>query len=195
MRRFSFLLITYFISQIGTAFAGWEADRDSAYACFDAVRADPQYKIIVAKLVRANPTLDQLADETVPTDSEAGAIRSRAQRDLACRQMELAAVRKYHPFLTTAYEIRHFQIDLVHVQLIQRRISYGNANRLLQESHLEYRGREERYVQARNDAERRAIADVFARDATRTRSESRIPQGASRITCRWIGSTLYCDAY
>jgi hypothetical protein len=186
-------------SQTELAIAGlfgssWEDDRDKASSCFDSVYYAPEFREISDKLPIANPTLQQLSDESVPTESEAQKIRDRVDRARRCRELMMSAIREHHPYLLSAIELRYFQADIVYVQLLQRRITFGNANRLLQESWLQLREREDRYDQARSEEQRRALAESM-RDLSRQAQSSPPPAGTGRMTCRWIGPTLYCDSY
>ncbi len=136
--------------------------------------------------------MSQLADESLPTVEEVPIIRQRAERLQACRETMLVAVRRHHPYLAPVLELRNFKFKIVYVELMQRRISYGNANRLLHEAWLEARAAEAQYDRARSEAERRALAESFDRMDRQVRSP---PPGSGRMTCRWIGATLYCDPY
>lgn len=81
----------------------------------------------------------------------------------------LAAVGGHHPALLHAHELRYFQTDLVYVKLIQRQITFGNANRLMNESYLEFWQRIVAYDRARSDAERRQQAEENRRLADQAR--------------------------
>jgi hypothetical protein len=174
--------------------ASWESDAGEARACFSRVDGDPSLKGINGKLVRRDPTLNQLADQSIPNEYEVQLIDRRAQSERSCRELMLSAVQKHHPYLTSAYQIRFFQFDVVYLQLLQRRINFGNANRLLHEAYLNFSEREDRYLQAESDQQRRALADSM-RDLSRQAQSSPPPSGTGRMTCRWIGPTLYCDPY
>ena len=172
--------------------SGWEDDRGKAESCVISLDRDPELQLINTRLVRRDPALAQLADEGIPNESEAQQVSLLSQRLHPCRQMLLAAVRKHHPWFTSAYEIRFFQIDLVFLQLVKRRITFGNANRLLHEAYLEFSAREDAYFQARSDEQRRAFAESLRSIQPQVGPQ---PPGLGRMTCRWVRSTLYCDPY
>jgi hypothetical protein len=174
--------------------SSWAEMRDSANACFDAIDDQAEFRALNLKLPPGKPTIDNLADESLPNDSELGALRNRASLAASCREKMLSAMREHHPYLLPALELRYFQVDLVYVQLMQRRITFGNANRLIEQSYLEFAAREAEYDRARNDEQRRALADSM-RDLSRQAQSSPPPSGTGRMTCRWIGPTLYCDSY
>jgi hypothetical protein len=109
--------------------------------------------------------------------------------------MQLAANRKHHPFLAPALELRNFQDDVVFSQLLQRRITYGNAARLLHQSWLEFKTREAQYNQTQTEGQRRALAESLDALARQARAAAPPLPGAARLSCRWVGPTLYCDAY
>lgn len=201
MKRFlatwSFALLMAIIAALpASAFrSGWEAERQKVSACFDQAYADPALQGLFTRLaVLREPTLAQLADDGLATDADIAAVRARDNSVRGCRAMNLAAVSKYHPYLRPAYEIRYFQSDVVLVQFIQRRITYGNANMLLKQAHLDFVQREARYFQALSDAQRRAEAESLS-DIARRSQNPQIPGGSGRLTCRWVGATLYCDPY
>lgn len=183
----------------GAASAGlfgsdWNDDAQKTRECLAEVDRAQELQALNSRLVRRDPTLAQLADEGIPTDLDAQAVRLRAEREKPCRALTLEAVRRHRPPLMSAYNIRFFQMDIVYVQLLQRRITFGNANRLMQESHLSFAERESQYLRARSEAERQALAESLDGIAKQMQS-SPPPPGAGRLTCRWVGPTLYCDPY
>jgi hypothetical protein len=200
MRIFPVAAVTAIVLALALPAAGglfgssWAEERDKANRCYELVDRDPEFRSLYVKLAIDSPTLDQLADMTLPTESEAMLIRGLAGKRVPCREGMLAALREHHPFLVSSYEIRNFQWDIVYAQLMNRRITFGNANRLIHQSELEFRKRQEKYNQARSDEQRRALADSM-RDLSRQAQSSPPPSGSGRMTCRWIGPTLYCDPY
>lgn len=174
--------------------SGWDEARDKVNACTADVDKSPRLSSLNARLVRRNPTLVQLADESLPSETDAADVKVRAEMEGPCRSSMLAALGEHHPGLRPAYQLRYLQTDLVYVKLLQRRISFGNANRLLHESWIELDGRQQAYNRAQSDAERRAIGESLDRLA-RAAQASPPPAGTGRLTCRWIGPTLYCDPY
>ena len=189
------LIFTTLPAAAGLFGSSWDEDIGKAAACVDAVAAQPESQAMAQKLVIQEPTLDQLSDRSIPTEAEAQEIRRGTAAVRPCRELTLAALRKHHPFLVSTFQLRFFQVDLVYVQLIQRRIAFGDANRLMQESWLEFRRNQEQYAQARADAERRAQAEAVDALMRQAHSAPPPPPGARRLNCRWIGPTLYCDAY
>lgn len=186
------LFASVLIFQTGDARADWQDDTKRANDCYADAARDPAIQILHHRLaLGSEPTLDQLADEGFATDADISAARLRDERTRPCREVLLASAAKHHPFLRPAYQMRFFQTDLVLVQFMQRRITYGNANMLLKQSYLDFAEREARYFQAQSEAQRRAVAESMDSLA----QSPRIPTGSGRMTCRWVGSTLYCDPY
>lgn len=184
------------IALLQNALAGtWQEESGNALTCYDNVSRDAQLLPLRSKLAPGRPTLQQLADETLPTREEVSLIRLRAERLEVCRNLMLAAAKKHHPYLAPALELRDFKLKLVYVQLMQQRITYGNANRLLHEAWLEFQAAQADYDRAQTDAQRRAVGENLDRLARNAQSsQPRLP-ASGRMTCRWVGPTLYCDPY
>jgi hypothetical protein len=172
----------------------WSDKRDSANACYDQVDRDNEFVGLRTRLVFDSPTLQQISDESFPGGNDTDIIARLWQKYATCRAMMIDAMREYHPYLLPAYEIRNFQWDVVVTELVKRRITFGNANRLIHEAELIYRQRKAAYDQARSDRQRQAIADSLRADAARP-GASGFPSGSGRLKCRWVGSTLVCDPY
>lgn len=173
----------------------FKEDEQKALRCFTQVDNDPSVHPVTGRVVRRDPSLSQLADEAIPDENESRAIQVRAEREVACRELLLAAAREHRAPLISAYQVRFFQTDLVYTQLMKRRITFGNANRLIQEAYLAFSAREDQYLQARNDAQRRAIADSLNQISQQARTPPPPYPSSGRLTCRWVGPTLYCDPY
>lgn len=175
--------------------SGWEEDQGRALACFRSADADPDARFLAIKVaISSTPTMEQLSDERLPSSAEVPVIRRGLSLRQPCRQMLLEANRKHHPYLAPAVELRFFQDDLVFVELLKSRISYGNATRLLQQSFLEFKAREATYNRANSDAQRRAAAESLDRANWRAQVGS-APPGTGRMTCRWVGQALHCESY
>jgi hypothetical protein len=176
----------------GTLGPSWQTERDKANSCFQNADRDSSVSLIVARFVRRNPDSAHLADEAIPNESEAQAVQNRARLEGPCRELMLTAVRNHHPLLLSTYKIRYFQSDLVYEKLIQRRISFGNANRLMKESYLTLWIQQTLYDEARSEHERRAVAEMSDRLAKHTQFTLLPLPGPGRLTCHWVGPTLYC---
>lgn len=180
----------------GTAQArSFEDERAAANACLAEVNSDSTLELS-STLTAANPTLEHMTDAKLPTEQDAQRIRAASPRVKKCRGMMLDAVKEFHPFLLPAYEILYWQRDLVYAQLVERRITFGNANRLLNEAFLEFRQREVRYMEAQSERARLEEAErnrSFAEQARQTQQAIRDSYTPPRFyTCYWQGSVLTC---
>lgn len=206
--NFGGLMLRQFLALLAIAFAtlpahaglfssGWEDDMDKVEVCFKPLETDSDVQFLEAKVQvdksRPPPTVVQLSDDAFPTPGDVEIMRRATAKRQPCRDMVAAAFRKHHPYLASAVERRFFQNDVVFVELFKQRISYGNATRLIHEAFLEYESLRTRYDQARDEEQRRAFGDYMRRSQ---QQQPVIPfPNTSKATCRWVGSTLYCDSY
>ncbi len=190
---FAFVVVIVIHAQ--PALADWPSESRRAEECTIAVDRDTRLQSLNVRLARRDPTLQQLADEGLASEADARSVALRQDLELPCRNIVLSALREFHPHLVSAYQLRYLQSDMVYVKLLQRRITFGNANRLLQESWIELARRQEQYNRARNEEERRAIADSLNQISQQARTPPPPYPSSGRLTCRWVGPTLYCDAY
>ncbi len=174
--------------------SAWDEALEARDKCNNAVRAEPRYQGILAKIVvgREAPTFAQLSDDTVPTEEEAGLLQTFTTASEPCRAIYRKAVERDHPWMLNSVDRFYFQQDVVMIELVKRRITWGNANRLRRESRLSYEQAWDAYDKARSDAERRAIADSLDKIGDTIRNQPP-PPGSGRVTCRWLGPTLICD--
>lgn len=195
MRFFLTLLATVLACTLASA-RTFEEDRDAANACFRARDAAPELQRLAQRLAYADPTSSQLADSGVASAEEQSAIQRRQNAGAQCREMMLAATRANHPWLTSAFEIRYLQIDLVLMKLLERRITFGAANRLMHDSFLELSGRLERYAQLVAEQDRREQAErdrQTAEEARRWRDSMKSTYAPPKVVvCSWRGSLLIC---
>lgn len=175
----------------------WAGAVDDADRCTEAVTRDGAFAGLGRKLVpEGTPNLDQLTDDSIASAAEIELIRQRSSRMLPCREIILNAARRHHPLLVSALEVFYFQADMVYVQLIKQRITFGNANKLLRESGLEYEARERAYFQAQSDQQRQEQAERDRRLADQARrwrdSIDRDYPPGKVTTCSWNASMLVC---
>jgi hypothetical protein len=83
---FAAVALTLLSSQYAKS-ADWEQEAGKAVSCYDEVRRVPELQPLDLKLAPGQPTLDQLADETVPTPNEVALIRLRSDRTEICRNL------------------------------------------------------------------------------------------------------------
>jgi len=84
----------------------------------------------------AEITAQMLSIETRPTVSDVRAIRALSNIQIECRAKMVAAMGQA-PQMVARYEALNFKTDLVVAKLLNRKISFGDANRLLKEAYLD----------------------------------------------------------
>lgn len=160
-----------------------------------------------------------LSIESIPTKAEVAGIRAYADARSQCRSKTVGEYRVHAPQRVPLLEEIGFKSDLVIAQLISRRISYGNANRLLKEAYLaglsqwseatrrelaeaqqmemqrrDMRIREQR-AEAEEQAARAATLATLPKPAQPLILQSpSVPNQSVRTYCYWVGSTLSCNS-
>jgi hypothetical protein len=175
------------------------ADRDMADVVkyCEKKRSNPEVKPIVGKLPIVNIdeiTPEMLAIDTIPTAEEVEAIRalSRDQRD--CRDRIEATSNDHWPTQAATRRELAMRTDLVTAELLKRRLTFGNANRLLQEAAVEAEGRltEERKEQIAMAREQEAEAWRTIGDGIRAIAGSQTPE-QNGDPCTWVGNSVNCQ--
>jgi hypothetical protein len=96
--------------------------------CVDIVRLKPRYAAIVPHLSpigTATFTLQQLADETVPTAQDAQDLASYAGETRPCYEHYAQSVAAITPASGPIIEQENSDIDAIYVQLEQRQLTWG----------------------------------------------------------------------
>jgi hypothetical protein len=160
-------------------------------------RSNPAVAPVVGKLPIVNVdeiTPDMLALDAVPTPEEVEAIRalSRDQRD--CRDRIEATAKDHWPTQAATRRELAMRLDLVTAQLLQRNLTYGNANRLYQEAALEAEGRltDERREQIAQARQQEAEAWRTIGDSIRAIAGAQKPE-QSGDPCTWVGNSVNCQ--
>lgn len=162
-------------------------------------------------------TVKMLSLEQVPSAKDVVAIELLAEAQKECRAKELAMLQGGGSQQATVLETRNFQSELVLAELMKRRMSYGNANRLLKEvslsasNALSAQEREALKLAQEREFENRRIAaqeaaasaqlqaaDAARRSADAQRAAAMAPEPMklpkSEVTnCQWIGTSLTCN--
>jgi len=161
-------------------------------------RSNPAVVPVVGKLPIVNVdeiTPDMLALDAVPTPEEVEAIRalSRDQRD--CRDRIEATAKDHWPTQAATRRELAMRLDLVTAQLLQRNLTYGNANRLYQEAALEAEGRltDERKEQIAQAREQEVEAWRTIGDSIRAIAGTQKPEQTGD-PCTWVGNSVNCRA-
>jgi hypothetical protein len=173
-------------------------DREDANALCEKLRTDPAIRPIVGKLPIVSPdeiTPEMMAIETSPSDAELDAIKALSRDQHACRQHLRAVTREHEPTRLANHDELSMKLDLVTAELLQRKMSYGNANRLYREAALEASNK--LTEQAKNE-----LADAEDREAATWRSLAQSLVGAAKPptpkadrTCSWVDSSVDCKGH
>lgn len=175
-----------------------DMDMTGAVKYCEKKRSNPEVQVLNGKLPIVHVdeiTPEMLIIDGMPTEAEVTAIRalSRDQRD--CRDRIEMVAKDQWPTQTAARKELAMKVDLVTAQLLRRNLSYGNANRLMQEAALEAEGkftqdRKEQLAQARlQEVEAwRTIGDGVRAIAGTQRPE---PSGDP---CTWVDNNVNCRA-
>lgn len=110
---------------------GLQIAKQRADDCFQKIDGNPLYQNINQRLPsdpnQATPM--QMADESIPTDEDVQIMISRNNESALCRgqfiEDHMQVVPSIIPFMTEYY----YSCDLVAVDLIQRKTSWGEANK------------------------------------------------------------------
>jgi len=195
-------LATFAVALGGCSFVrSYVADHDMASVVkyCEKKRSNPDVQPVVGKLPIVNVdeiTPEMLALESVPTPEEVEAIRalSRDQRD--CRDRIDAVAKDHWPTQAATRRELALRLDLVTAQLLQRNLTYGNANRLYQEAALDAEGRltDERKEQIAQARAQEAEAWRTIGDSIRAIAGSQKPEPTGD-PCTWVDNNVDCRAH
>ena len=176
-----------------------DMDMSDAVKYCEKKRSNPEVAMLRGKvpLVHVDEiTPEMLAIDDTPTPAEVEAIRalSRDQRD--CRDKIDATANDHWPTQSATRKELAMKLDLVTAQLLKRNLTFGNANRLMQEAALEAEGkftqdRKEQLAQARaQEVETwRTIGDSVRAIAGTQKPD---PSGDP---CTWVDNNVACSAH
>lgn len=177
-----------FLQGCMTRAEAWKESEAGIAACFKQMDEDPALAQVNSKYARREPTPAQLADNSVPTESEAEQLRTRVERTKPCRALRLAAVRDTEPLLEPAYAILYYQADQVFSYLQQQAVTYGTANKLSGQALQMFRSRENKYFSG-SEAERVSLAAELTDELQRAHSE---PPPTPDRRCSWQDLNIVC---
>jgi hypothetical protein len=176
-----------------------DMDMTGAVKYCEKTRSHPEVQPVAGKLPLVHVdeiTPEMLIIETVPTEAEVVAIRALSREQRACRDRVEMVAKDHWPTQTAARKELAMKVDLVTAQLLMRKLTYGNANRLMQEAALEAEGkftqdRKEQLAQARAQAVEtwRTIGDSVRAIAGTQKPE---PSGDP---CTWVEDSVACSAH
>lgn len=176
-----------------------DMDMTGAVKYCEKKRSNPEVQPIAGKLpiVHVDEIVpEMLIIDDVPTEREVEAIRalSRDQRD--CRDRIDMVANDHFPTQTAARKELAMKIDLVTAQLLRRNLTYGNANRLMQEAALEAEGR---FTQDRKEQLAQARAQEVEAwrtigDGVRAIAGTQKPEQTGD-PCTWVDNSVDCRAH
>jgi hypothetical protein len=197
-RQFAVLLLVALASGGCAAVRDYVAqvDESGAMAFCESRRDNPEVKPLAGLLPIVSVdeiSPEMLALETVPTPTQVKAIRALSHDQHACREKMDADAREHWPTQSATRRELGLKLDLVTAELLKRRISFGNANRLYQEAALVADGkltddRKEQLAQARDQESTawRTIADGIRAIAGAPQTEQ------TQDPCTWAGNRISC---
>jgi hypothetical protein len=161
---------------------------------------DPVLKPLAGKIPMLSATeitVEMLSLETVPSPTEAKAVGKLTEAHKRCANDFFSAGER-----TDAFK---FKRDLVLAELMKRRISYGNANRLLRQAQLEALNQ---WTEQANQESARAQAAEFERQRIQIQQQqadaqtraawaatmSALYRPTSTTNCSWYGQDMRCTS-
>ena len=184
-------LVLALASLSGCAIVAQREQNEIGAWCDDKMRGDPAMTAIRTKLgLWTNPTItfDMLTISDIPTDDEVRAIRHKQVIAEECWARSLSSLSSNSPRSVSATEIYKMKLDLVTARLVEKTISYGNANRLYKEARIAYIEAIGRVnAQTSNEA-----AQLLALQALLQNTNQ---QQSTLTTCNWAGTTLTCRSF
>ena len=174
-----------------------ELDETSATAYCETKRNNAAVRILAGKLPIVSVdeiTPEMLALNAIPSPQEVDAIRilSRDQRD--CRDKMDVVAKEHWPTQIALRKNLSLKLDLVTAELLNRRVSYGNANKLYQEAALEAEGllSVERKEQIEQSRAQEAMAWRTVSEGIRAIAGTQKPEPTAD-PCTWAGNRVNCN--
>lgn len=187
-----------------------------AQACYEGVRRDKKYLVVGHKLYlnpQNSPSLAVMSNPDLANDAEVEALHSIYQLSQPCRRIEIEAASKVHPLFAGFYANLYSQYDGVTLGLVNRSLTWGQANHKLQEV-AAWRVTEEtnmnRIIKAEMElsheaeiAQRQIIAQSIAQWSYQQQALANqramintMNQPHHTITnCDWFGRSLSCRSF
>ncbi len=117
---------------ISTLTADIQASEQRAYACLQKIETNPAFLGISKHTPlsgRMTPNIQQLADDTIPTEEESKVIVALHNELSQCRARGIEDFMKTVPSLVSIFVPAYLEGDLITVELIKRKITWGEANK------------------------------------------------------------------
>jgi hypothetical protein len=137
-----------------------------------------------------------LAIDAVPTPAEVEAIIALSEDQHACRDKLDEVAKDHWPTQVAMRKSLALKMDLVTAQLIRRKMTYGNANRLYQEAALEAEGQftADRKEQMDKAREQESLAWRTLGDGIKAIAGTQKPE-PTQDPCTWAGNTVDCGGH
>lgn len=164
-------------------------------------RLDPLHGKLALNLSKPVP-IQMLTIETVPSPKEKKALQVLFKIKAKCDNLKTTVFKKYEPQNTYLVQTLDAKYDIVLAHLYEGKISYGNANQLLQHARLEALGKYNKAVQkeaARAEQRRTQALEALQRQEELNQQKQQIQQERSgtmaTTNCHWLGNNLSCTTY
>ncbi len=173
-----------------------DLDQTGAVSFCEQKRSNPAVGVLKGKLAIVSVeeiTPDMLALDEVPTAQDVEAIRVLARDQRECRDRTDAVAKDHWPTQSATRKGLALKYDLVTAELLKRKISFGNANRLYQEAALDAEGllTEDRKDQLAQARQQEVEAWRTIGDGIRAIAGSQKPEPTAD-PCTWSGNSVDC---
>ena len=118
--------------QVASIQEGSEAANKKIMACVSKIETNPAYQSIALHTPlngQVNPTLAQLNDNGKPNDEEVQVIIAIHNEMAPCRERAIEDYMKIAPGIVPTIVHLYHESDLIAAELIQRKITWGEANK------------------------------------------------------------------
>lgn len=181
-------------------------------ACFAAVRAKPEYAAFVArKMPESRPSLTQLADDSIISESDRALYIAFVQDGQPCRDMSLAEAGRISPAMYNAASTGQSNADKIRLALVQRKITWGQFYQSIMDNQAATRTASrsadqelmgELKAEHQDEMNRRAsVAAAFAAASQQMQENQQRQQMINAInrpvntTCNRMGDQTNCTSY
>ncbi len=109
-----------------------QAAEQRVYACLQNIETNPVYQGLSKHTPltgRMTPSIEQLTDDTLPTEDESKVIVALHNELSQCRARGIEDLMKTVPSLVSIFVPAYLEGDLITVELIKRKITWGEANK------------------------------------------------------------------
>ncbi len=110
--------------------------------CIQKANDNPAYGMLFKKMPKkGDPTLTQLSDKNLATDAEIKAVTTYYDEIRPCRELLINAMMDINPAMGTITAQSIHVEDFIIVDLIQRKITWGEANKKMSANEDEYKAK------------------------------------------------------